>query len=172
MAKEKKVVWGVFVGALLFMALLFAISYAAAPLSRNFSHTTATFTVDAQQTGGWDIVDSLIIVCSDSAATIITVSGTAILDPGDKLYLGMGNDSANMTSAANLTAYSNLIKDSIIYPKNARGSIQMPFTFRYVNTTNGANTDTLYFNAACGGSTVWEYVYLRKVYITAMVADQ
>ena len=155
----------------LFMVMI-VISYAAAPASRNFSHSTASFTVDAQQTGGWDIVDSIVIVCSDSANTLIWITGTAIMDPGDKLYFGLGNDSADMTSATSLTAYSNLKKDSLIYPKGARGTIHIPWSFRYANSTNGANTDTFYFNAACGGSAVMEYVSLRNVYITGAVADQ
>ena len=143
-----------------------AAVYAAAPLGRNFYTNTGDVTVSAQYTGTWAMQDSLIVVASDSASTIVTISGIALMDPGDALYLGLQDDSAGSGTVPTLDTF--LIVYSLA--EKARGYV--PFSFQYVKVNNAALTDTLFFRAACGGSGQNERVSIQDLVITANVQDQ
>jgi hypothetical protein len=150
------------------------VAYAAAPTSKNYYNALGSaFTVDNAFDGsaGCDIVDSCVYIASDSANCIVTVTGIAIMSPGDKLYMGLGNDSSDMVSPTSLIANNNLKIDTVIYPKAARGRINLPFVFRtIIASPASATTDTLYFNAGVGGTSNASIVYLRNLLITVSVA--
>ena len=155
-------------------AITVTIVFGAAPTSKNYYHALgAAKTIDNAYDGssGYDVVDSIVIAVSDSANCIVTVTGIAQMSPGDKLYLGLGNDSADMVSETSLIPNNNLIIDTITYPKGPQGSINLPFVFRYLYyNPPSAVTDTIYFNAGCGGTSNVEEVYLRNLLITVSVA--
>lgn len=138
------------------------------------SVTADTATVDSVYSGGWDCVDSLIIA-SGAADTIIelTFSGVALFDPGDRLYIGFGNDSANRVDSATgaTTGYTNSNLDTIEfrYPRPAGyGKCELPFIAKYFLSMAASTTDTIYFNAACWGSSHIEQVELKDVVVSAV----
>ena len=166
-------------GALLGIAVMAVTAFGAAPLIRNFGSATGDVTIDNEwdsQTAGWDVVDSLIVVASDSARTIMTISGFAVVGASQRLYLGIGNDSANRvdsaTSATTGSTNSNL--DTALVQTTfgiGTGQFRVPFSFTYISETDGANTDTFYFNAAVGSASRGALA-LEDVVVTASVADQ
>lgn len=162
----KKVFWVAVVLCVVASGLLFA----AAPSSKNAFSNTGDKTVDNQYTGSWDVLDSLIVIRSDSGATIITVTGIAVLDPGERLYLGLGHDSANRTSETNLAPNSDLDTTQMAQPYGIKGRARVPFSFSYGISGNGALTDTIYLNAACGSSA--GPVEVEDVCVTGRVADK
>jgi len=141
---------------------------------RAYRHSTDTATVDSVYHGGWDCIDSLIIV-SGAADTIIelTITGVASFDPGDRLFVGFGNDSANRVDAATAvtTGYANANLDTLEfrYPRpGGYGKAQFPFAAKYFLSLAASTTDTVYFNVACWGSSYFEQVELNDVVVSAV----
>lgn len=126
--------------------------FAAVPLNKVPFKNTGDKTVDNQHTGTWDVLDSVVVIRSDSGSAVVTVSGIAVLAPGERLYLGLGNDSANQVSYTNTAPNSNLDTCIVEVPMGARGVWRIPFSFSFGISGNGALTDTIYWNAACGSS--------------------
>jgi hypothetical protein len=150
MKTRDKLLWGFL--WLTIMVYSAAFIYAAAPAHRSFYKAVTARTIDNQATGttGWDSVDCLIAVASDTgAAAVVEVNGFCWLDPGEKLYVGFGNAAANLASGI---ASSNLAKDSLIYPGNAKGRVHIPFYMRHVYAWGAASTDTIFVNMATSGS--------------------
>jgi hypothetical protein len=151
------------------LILMAVMVYAAAPIDKIYYHALgSTKSVDNPATAAtaYDFVDSCVIATFEAANCIVTASGIATMDPGDKLYLGLGNTKQTTTST------NNIISDTLVYPKEAKGTIDIPFIIRGVLvTTSTPTTDTVYFNAACGGSaTSPEQVFLRNVNISVSVS--
>lgn len=170
----KKLFQNELVGILLIVAGSLMFLVAAAPLTRNFYSATGdvSLTTDYVHDGTWKCLDSMIVVASDSAATIISISGVAVMDPIDQLWIGLGNDSANQITATNTAPNSNLDTFKVTRDYTGKNQARVPFCFRYVNKTNGANTDTFFWNAAVGGTGDVEGVSLEDVVVSASVADQ
>jgi hypothetical protein len=154
---------------------LAALCFAAAPALSRYASSQNSVTIDAQHTGAWDTVASVIMVHTDTCYGLMLVTGIAVMDPVDKLYLGLGNDSANRTSATNLAPNNNLDTCTIGPFKGLRGKSRIPFSWQYrwtsTNTTTDI-TDTVYVNAACGGSSGIEAVELEDVMISIDIADR
>ena len=153
--------------------LLTSSLYAAAPTFVTTSNLTGDATVDSQWTGGWNTVDSIYLTIDDTSYTILTISGVAIMNPGDALYIGFGNDSANRVSGADVTANSNLDTALIIMPLQVHGTQKVPFCIRYTYLYESQTDieDTFYFNAASRGSESWDQVQLEDVVVSGEVGD-
>lgn len=149
-----------------------AIVYAAAPAPHNLVQATGDITISTSYTAsaGWAVKDSIVIVASDSARSRITVTGTAVLEANQKLYVGFGADSANRISATDLRANSDLDTFFIAAPSGIRTAMRMPFAFTYNKTNNGALTDTIYFNFAAGDAA--RPIEIEDLVISVDVNDQ
>lgn len=152
--------------------LPWSVTIAAEPVYHHYANATGDVTVDSQFTGSWKCLDSLILIVTDTSSVIISITGQVVMDPGDILYIGFGADSANRTSEASGVLNNNLDSALFKYPRSARsGKIQMPFCAQYIYTYASQTdlTDTIYFNAACIGSSSSEAVELKDVVVSVQV---
>ncbi len=163
---------GLFIGVLVIGAVIMA----AAPSHFGYFNNVGSKTVNGPFGGAWTTVDSLITVVDDSGFVMVTVTGVAKLDPGERLYLGLGNDSANCVDSATCAgvgvANSNI--DTVLFqsPQNTGNPVMMPFTHTFaIDTVVASTTDTIYLNAAKAGTAVVENVQLTDVVMSAIVVD-
>ncbi|MFH1740215.1 MAG: hypothetical protein ABIH23_14500 [bacterium] len=177
--------------AIAFVVAMAGTVMAAAPTANVYVKSLNTYTVDAQVSGTWDNLDTAVVVASDTAALYISIQGTAIMDPGNKLYIGFSCHQALRATAV----APNIDTFTVTCPPGAKGKQHIPFYFEYltcdtVSTSTtatstfrgslgdpflgyiGGVTDTVAFKAACGGSTTREYVYLENVTLTVKILDQ
>lgn len=143
------------------LLLVGTTAFAAAPTVNFYNSATGDVTITAQHTGTWANLDSLIVTASDTAALLMEVSGIAVFDPADRLYLSSSNGGV-------LTAADH---DTLIVQASARQRLQsrVSFTYRHVLGLL-AVTDTIYFSAAAGGGGIGSIV-LEDVVVTATVLN-
>ncbi len=150
---------------------------AAAPVGHGYVTTIDTISITTQFETKFMVVDSLITVTTDSALVMYVVSGIAVLDPNERLYVGFGNDSANCVDSATCAgdgqANSNI--DTIITHAplgKLRGKTRVPFSFTTVITivTQTDITDTMYVNMTTGSST--SNIEIEDFVFTAHVTDK
>lgn len=141
---------------------------------RVYRDAVDTATVDSVYHGGWDCLDSLIIA-SGTADTImeITITGVGLFDPGDRLFLGFGNDSANRVDSATgaTTGFANANLDTLEFrhPRpGGYGKAKLPFAAKYILSMAASTTDTIYFNVACWGSSYIEQVEVEDVVVSVV----
>lgn len=151
------------------------ISFADAPVFQTYvSVAPDTVVVDSQWTGNWKPVDSLYVSRTDSGGFLITVTGMVQLDPYDVLYIGLGNDSANRVSAAlaATTGQTNTNLDTAVFfgPGYRARPAWSAFVLQYYFEGNGAVTDTIYVNAACGGRN--QPIRIEDLVVSAAVTDK
>lgn len=167
MKKMAKIICGI---ALLSIAAYTVYAAVGATLGTQFTNVGAK-TISTQypgaRTGSWQLLDSAIVV-NDSSTAAITITGLASLDPGDHLYIGISQTAVTTTPKDTTTAGEPLFH--VYRSLSERGPSLVPFTYRYCIKTTAVNTDTLYFVATCGGSTVQEQVPLSNVYTTVNVS--
>ena len=124
-------------------------------------------TIDSQIGGNWEPVDSLVAVFDSASNATITVSGVALMDAWDKLYFGLGNDSANRVDSATsaTTGQTNANLDTVLITgdPSSHGQLRVPFSVTYIASFT-AVTDTIYLNMAIGGSGGPEKVQLEDVF--------
>ena len=143
---------------------------------RNYFVSPSDFTVDSAIGGNWEPAATVIAQRSDSATTMLEVSGVAVMDPGERLYVGFGNDSLNRvdeaTGGTTGQTHTNLDTFLIEAPATGRGiKMRIPFTFKYALTTKDAgSTDTFYVNMAVGGTAVPEKVAIEDLIFHVEVA--
>ena len=140
---------------------------AAAPAINNWAaNLGATFVVDSQSTSTqWELLDSIIVIKTDTCYTEYTMKGTAILGSYDKLYLGF--DDGGGAGGAPLDTFI------IVGDNSQRSEMQVSFAVSYLDSLisqTDAN-DTIYFYAAVGGSSSQEKVTLLNTILTAEVHD-
>lgn len=147
------------------------LSYSAAPTFTGDAMLIAdTCTVNIQHTAStWKPVSTtpMIYTMTDTCFAVATVSGYAVLDPGDKLYIGIRNAAGGNDSVVVDTFQFNA-------DENQHGQVLLPFTIMYIDSMDSQtdDTDTLFVNAACGGSSVSEYVQLKNVYGSVVIIDR
>lgn len=138
------------------------MTWSAVTEARSWLSETGAVALTTQHTASeWTIIDSAIVITSDSANTIAEFSGIAVLDPGDVLYLGFTNDSAGYA-----VPLDTLIIEGITF---SRGQTRVPFTVRHVFDTTAAVTDTIFVLGAVGGGGIGEAVALEDALLTAHV---
>ena len=160
------------IAALLAAVLAYSV-FAAAPTIRHFTVKVDSQVIDSQWTSdAWELIDSAIIVADDSALVTFIVTGVAVMDPGDRLYIGFSAQHPD-------SGLPNL--DTIIFNPKAerRATRQFPFTAKYAlvdtlilaNFYNGGATDTIYWQAAVGGRGYSEKVTITDVTLEAIITD-
>jgi len=155
--------------ALLVLLLVPLAIWAADPAFDTYAKATGAVTIDSVFDGTyWEVVDNIIYTTTDAACVVFTIKGVALMDPGDKLWLGIGNDSLPLVSGAFATRAidSMLIKHSL----TERDKAYIPFEFTAILDTTAA-TDTIFFSAACGGHGDADPVELTNVFVTVEIGD-
>lgn len=142
-------------------------AWAAAPATNNAAKKVAdTLTVDsAFDADAWELLDTVVVVKTDTCFTLYTISGVAEMDPADKLYIGFGDGYAGDSAAVDTFLYKGGYKQY--------GKVRVAFTATYLDSLisqTDAN-DTIYFRAAVGGSSHSEKVMLYDVITSAQVLD-
>ncbi len=154
---------------LLLIALVPVLLLAAAPAYNNWANWMDTLTVDSQYTSAWELIDSIIVVKTDTCYTLYTMQGIARLSPDDKLYLGFidGGGAPSATSTATDTFVVQLKK------VRQYGTIDVPFCVTYLDSliSQSDANDTIYFMAAVGGSAQTEKVVIENLLLKAEVLD-
>jgi len=156
---------------LVFLMLIGLISVTvmgAAPAYNEWaSYLGDTLTVDSQHTASvWEVLDTIIIIKTDTCYTVYTMSGIAALNPGGALYLGF--DDGGGISGAPVDTF--IVQNT---SPSYTGQVRIPFSVRYVDSLisqTDAN-DTIYFYAAKKGSGTAEKVVIEKGLITVDVLD-
>lgn len=152
---------------LLFMlAIATSLLWAAAPSINNWSVKIDSVTVDSQFTDdAWELLDTIIIIKDDTCNTLYTITGLAVLDPYDKLYVGFGDGYAGDSASV----------DTFIFEpdKRNRHTIKMPFIATYLDSLRHQTdaNDTIYFRVAVGGASQGEKIMLENVILSAEVMD-
>ena len=148
--------------------LAVSVQSQAGPPANNseFREVADTLTVDSQHSVVWEYIDSMIIAITDTCYTVYTVSGTAILDPGNVLYIGIKDGAGDPAAAADDTL---IVRAGTTWP----GKSYIPFSFIYLDSsiTQSDVADTIYVTAAVGGSTAYERVMIDNLYFTGQVID-
>ena len=158
---------------LLFVCALWGLAgllMAAAPANNSaydggIEGTTGA-TVDSQWTGDWELLDSLILIATDTCNMLTIATGTAAMDPGDKLYVGILSGGGDFEAAPSDT----LILE---WPACMTYSTSLTFHISYTNTLRSQTdaNDTVYVTAAVQGSTHAEEVTITGFSMSAVVAD-
>ena len=156
--------------ALLAILLIPLALWAADPAHEGYSRSVGSVTVDTTfdaSTTYWEPLGSgIVFVVSDGATVLFNVDGIAIMDPGDKLWLGIGND----TIAGIAFPDRNIDSTVILYPLHNKGVAYVPFSFS-ASFDTAAATDTAFFTAACGGHGNTDPVQLKNVVIKVNIID-
>lgn len=157
--------------ALMAILLIPLVAMAVDPAHEGYMRSVGTVTVDSTFDGTyWEILgDGIVWVTTQVGTVTFNISGVALMDPGDKLWLGFGGDTVAGTSAA--FAHHNT-KDSMLIKHELwnKGRAYIPFSFSTVMDTIAA-TDTAYFLAACGGDGMLDPVQLYNVITSVTVID-
>lgn len=158
------------IGLLAVIGLLFTgIVWAAAPAQNEWANSLGdTLTVDSQFTSVWELLDSIIVIKTDTCYTLYTISGMAQMTPGDKLYIGF-------TDGGGAPAASGATDTFLVYcdPGLQTSPAYVPFSVTYLDSLihqTDAN-DTIYFQAAVGGSGKPDKVVLMNTVLSAQVLD-
>lgn len=137
--------------ALLAIVAVGGSAFAVANVARFFSRPMiASKSVTAQYTAStWTFVDSIRnLQPGDSSASAYTVSGEAVLAPGQALYIGFGHTAATPT-VCDLDTF--ILKDNPASPGVTK-SRRVPFSYTYSRCDSVAYNDTLYCVAASSDS--------------------
>ncbi|MCK4783467.1 MAG: hypothetical protein KAV87_06930 [Desulfobacteraceae bacterium] len=148
---------------------------AAAPANNSALTALVTDTVTTQHTATWQIIDSLVVVKSDTCDYVYTATGTVTLVKGKKLFIGLriGSDSDQTDSQGVNISYTAL-QNVYELPVGSR----RPKTYNYVITkvdsllSQTDITDTVYVYAAVKGSTTQEQLVLTDNRLTATIIDK
>ncbi len=148
------------------IAIAATVAWGAAPANNGHVESIGDVVIDSEYTDDqWELIDSIITIKTDTCYTVYTITGIAVLDPGDKFYFGY-TDGYSLDS---------LPADTFIVSWSMRHGVAgyVPFTFQYVDSLvseTDAN-DTIYFMGAVGGSSTSEKVTLQDVVIEARIVD-
>ena len=145
------------------LVALGAMVWAAAP-TNTFQYVkigSATATAEWSD-AAWTLVDSIIVSASDTGRVEYEVTGTVLLPPKHKLYLGLGND-----SGITIPTYDTVIVSNAFSSKT---SITIPFYYRVVDSfPDGAVDDTVYLFIANVGSNM--STTLNNLIMSSQITD-
>lgn len=159
--------------ALLVLLLVPLALWAADPVHEGYARAVGSVTVDSTfDQLNWELLGTGILykIVTGGGTVVFNVTGVAVMDPGDKLWLGIGND----TLAGVSGAFATRNRDSmcIKHPLHNKGVGYYPFDFSAVlDTAVLTNGDTVYFSAACGGTGFTDKIELLNVVTSVTVID-
>lgn len=142
---------------------------AAAPTLADIQKASAdTMTIDSQfSVTAWELIDSTLLIKTDTCFTRYSISGYAELSQGNILYIGFvdGGDG----SAAATDTFKVKLGDR----GPTRGKAFIPFHFVYLDSLIGQTdaNDTIYVTGAVGGGSQWDKVMIHHVRFTAQVIN-
>lgn len=144
---------------------------AAAPASNNWAKFIgALTTIDSQYTDDqWELLDSIIVIKDDTCYTVYTMSGVAVLNENDKLYIGFDDGGGAGGLPVDTFIIEPFRKDYLA----RSGEMRVPFTVKHLDSLvsqTDAN-DTIYFYMAVFGSTAHEKVDVEDLILVAEVLD-
>lgn len=146
--------------------IMAAVLIAGAPTNNGVANALiATQTIDSQITATWEFVDSMIVAQDDSCVSVYSIKGSAVLDPGNFLYIGflIGGGDPNGTP-------SDTFK--IEWPQQRTVAAKaFDFGFHIVDSHLTANdsTDTIYIMAAVKGGSKYEEVIVTNIQVAGSV---
>ena len=159
---------------LLTAILLPILLMAAAPTFQSYYSSAGDVVIDSSTGNNWEVVDSLIVTASDSAYATIKVTGTALMNPYDRMYLGFGNDSANRvdsaTSATTGQTNSNIDTNLVKLHPTIQGAVYLPFIWEEIVSMDASQVDTFYLNIATGSD--GSKISLFNVMMSAEISDR
>ncbi len=163
-----------FVGASAFVQL----RAQAPPAFNGYQTSIDTITVTTQFEDGFMVIDSLITVSTDTSYTFFLITGVAILDPNERLYIGYGNDSANCVDSATChlaSGQANPNYDTVLVHESLgklRGKARVNFSFQWFDSSDTQTdiTDTIYVNMTTGSSS--SSVEIEDFVFTAHIANR
>ena len=139
----------------------------AAPTNNSATVTTATMAIDSQHTGVWKELDSMIVIKTDSCDTYYHYYGTAVVQPGQKLYVGFvdGDASAITANIASGKMYQ--------LPEYARGPMTIAFGGTYLDSLRHVDdaNDSIRVVAAVKGNVNVEFITITGFRLTGTVID-
>lgn len=167
---------------LVLLAVILAIPLivmAAAPLHNGYGVAVNLDTIVNEYgsgTTGWDSVTNLIYTATDTCQILVTVTGVAVFDPMEALYIGFGSDSANRVDSATAatTGRTNSNLDTFLVQPDIRNraKVRQPFTARYT-TTYASQTDlddTIFVNMAT--ASIERKVEVEDLVFTIQIFDK
>lgn len=155
--------------------LVCSVVMAAAPAFNGFVYKVDTMTVDSSlpDAQGAELIDSVIVVKTDTCYTLYTLSGRAQMDPWDKLYITFV-DGGGADSSTSITAGVDTV---LVQPQNPGRFDKkewVTFSACYLDSLisqTDAN-DTVYVRVHCGGTSQFDKVWLEDVFLKAEVLDK
>lgn len=137
----------------------------------NKNHSSYTDSTDHDGTT-WQCFDSTVSVVTDSGYVLTEMSGTAIMPPGGKFYIGTTHDGATLKATVASAEYSDsIIAGGFRYGIN---KLRIPFYFRYLRSVYNSQTDltdTTYYMVACGGSSQHDRIIVENFNVSQSVLN-
>lgn len=150
-------------GLLMLMPL---IVIAGAPNNTStYTTTKSTVICSTQITESWQIIDSLVVLRSDTAGVVYSVSGTVVLEPGDKLWIGLLNGGDGDNNAAATDTFTFEWPDDQPYNKTVSicGFIR--------DSSSASTTDTVFVTMSVRGSSQQERVTVSDFSLVVTIVD-
>ena len=135
---------------------------AAAPANNSQTQTTATATVDSQWTSTWFLLDSMIVVKTDSCDTYYHATATVTIKPGQRLYYGLKDG-----TAGGLDTFILRLRADADSTETVEIGVDYVDSLRSQSDAN----DSIQFVAAVGGSSKSERVTVTSIRLTGTVID-
>lgn len=148
------------------LAMPFSVM-AAAPDANTHGQSAITDTVDVDwSTTTWEFIDSIVMPKTDTCFVFYTAVGTAVIDPGNTLYLGWNLNGQSPTGIPDDTSIFSC-------PLSSRQSLTVDFgiTFKDSLISQTDRTDTLFFVGAVSGSAGAQRVIISSVVVTGILTD-
>ncbi len=135
---------------------------AAAPANNSQSQTTATALVDSQWTSTWFLLDSMIVIKTDSCDTYYHATATVTMKPGQRLYYGLKDGTAGVLDTFILRLRAD-----------ADSTETVEIGVDYVDSLRSQTdaNDSIQFVAAVGGSSKSERITVTGIRITGTVVN-
>ena len=135
---------------------------AAAPANNSQTQTTATATVDSQWTSTWFLLDSMIVIKSDTCDTYYHATATVLIKPGQRLYYGLKDGTAGVLDTFILQLRADAdsaetVEIGVDYVDSLRSQVD-------------AN-DSIQFVAAVSGNSEVERVLVTSIRLTGTVIN-
>lgn len=125
-----------------------------------------TTTISTQHTSTWVLVDSFTVAKTDTCYVVYTAIGTAIMDPGDRLYLGFSDSTVATTT----------ILDTVLlyYPDYMDTTGHVKFGIQRLDSlvSQTDENDVVILRAAVKGSDATEKVKIINLRLSAAVIDK
>lgn len=137
------------------------------PDPNTHGQSAITDTVDVDwSTTTWEFIDSIVMPQTDTCFVFYTAVGTAVIDPGNTLYLGWNHNGGSPTGIPDDTSIFSC-------PFSSRQPLTVEFglTFKDSLISQTDVTDTLYFVGAVSGSAGPQRVIISSVVVTGIIAD-